>query len=59
VKNKVVLEMTLEEASAVLLALIDDQKGYTDGPAIPNRILNLRKVIVNLDESMENCVNNK
>jgi hypothetical protein len=57
--NKVILEMTLEEASSVILALIEAQKGYTDGPAIPERILNLRQIITNLDKSMEDCVNNK
>ena len=58
-KKKVVLEMTLEEASAALLALIDAQKGYTDGPTIPERIFNLREVIVNLDEAMEKYINTK
>lgn len=58
-KKKVVLEMTLEEAGVVLLALVDAQKGYTNGNSIPERILHLREVITNLDESMENCVNNK
>ena len=51
--------MTLEEASSVILALIEAQKGYTDGPAIPERILNLRQIITNLDKSMEDYVNNK
>jgi hypothetical protein len=59
VKKKVVLEMTLEEAGVVLLALVDSQKGYTDGPAIPERIFNLREVITNLDVAMENYIANK
>ncbi len=58
-KKKVVLEMALEEAGVVLLALIDAQKGYTDGPSIPDRISNLRGVITNLDKSMEDYVNIK
>jgi len=57
--TKVVLEMSLEEAGIVLLSLIDSQKGYTDGPAIPERIFNLREVITNLDAAMEDAVNNK
>lgn len=57
--TKVVLEMSLEEAGVVLLSLIDSQKGYTDGPAIPERIFNLREVITNLDAAMEDAVNNK
>jgi hypothetical protein len=57
--SKVVLEMTLEESGVVLLALIDAQKGYTDGPSIPDRISNLRGVIANLDAAMETSVSNK
>lgn len=51
--------MSLEEAGVVLLSLIDSQKGYTDGPAIPERIFNLREVITNLDAAMEDAVSNK
>lgn len=57
--TKVVLEMSLEEAAVVLMALVDSQKGYTDGPAIPERIFNLREVIVNLDSAMEDAVKQK
>ena len=57
--TKVVLEMSLEEAGVVLMSLVDAQKGYTDGPAIPERIFNLREVITNLDASMEEAVKNK
>jgi hypothetical protein len=59
VSTKVVLEMSLEEAGVVLLSLVDAQKGYTDGPAIPERIFNLREVITNLDAAMEDAVSNK
>lgn len=57
--TKVILEMSLEEAGVVLMALVDSQKGYTDGPAIPERIFNLREVIVNLDSAMEDAVKQK
>lgn len=57
--TKVVLEMSLEEASVVLMALVDAQKGYTEGSAIPDRIFNLREVIVNLDAAMEDAVKTK
>lgn len=57
--TKVVLEMSLEEAGVVLMALVDAQKGYTDGPSIPERIFNLREVIVNLDSAMEDAVKQK
>ena len=57
--TKVVLEMSLEEAAVVLMALVDSQKGYTDGPSIPDRIFNLREVIANLDAAMEDAVKTK
>jgi hypothetical protein len=59
VTTKVVLEMSLEEAGVVLMSLVDSQKGYTDGPAIPERIFNLREVITNLDAAMEDAVKTK
>lgn len=57
--SKVVLEMSLEEAAVVLMALVDCQKGYTDGPSIPDRIFNIREVITNLDSAMEDAVKTK
>ena len=57
--TKVVLEMSLEEAGVVLMSLVDAQKDYTNGPSIPERIFNLREVIVNLDSAMEDAVNKK
>lgn len=51
--------MSLEKAGVVLMALVDAQKGYTDGPAIPERIFNLREVIVNLDAAIEDAVKTK
>jgi hypothetical protein len=56
VKTKVVLEMTFEESSEVLMALIDAQKGYAEGPTEPKRISN---ILLNLDEAMENYIANK
>ena len=51
--------MSLEEAGTVLMSLVDAQKDYTDGPAIPERIFNLREVIANLDAAMEDAVTKK
>lgn len=51
--------MSLEEAAVVLMALVDCQKGYTDGPSIPDRIFNIREVITNLDSAMEDAVKTK
>ena len=57
--TKVVLEMSLDEAAVVLMSLVDAQKGYTDGPSIPDRIFNIREVITNLDSAMEDAVKTK
>jgi len=57
--KKVVLKLSFEEASDVLMALIESQKGYTDGSSVPNRIVNIRSVLDLLDESMEDYISNK
>lgn len=51
--------MTFEESSDVLMALIESQKGYAEGPTEPQRISNIREVLLNLDEAMENYISNK
>lgn len=51
--------MSLEEAGAVLLALIDSQKGYATGSVEPERVFNIREVITNLDAAMEDSVSSK
>jgi len=57
--KKVKLEMTFEESSDVLMALIESQKGYAEGPTEPQRISNIREVLLNLDEAMENYISSK
>ena len=48
--------MSLKESAVVLEALVESQKGYTDGPSIPDRIFHIREVITNLDAAMEDAV---
>ena len=57
--KKVTLKMSLEEASHVLMSLIESQRGYSEGPAVPERIVQIRSVINLLDEAMEDCVGTK
>jgi len=57
--KKVVLKMSFEESSDVLMVLIDAQKGYAEGPTEPKRISNIREVLLNLDEAMENYIGSK
>ena len=58
-KTKITLKMSFEESAAVMLALIESQKNYTNGPAIPERIISLREVIQNLDTAMEDAISSK
>lgn len=55
-KKNVSVKMTIDQAAAVMLALIESQNGYADGPTTPERILNIREVIQNLDSAMEDAV---
>ena len=57
--KKVVLKMSFEESSDVLMSLIDAQRGYAEGPTEPKRISNIREVLLNLDEAMENYISSK
>lgn len=57
-QKQVTIKMTLEQAAAVLLALVDAQKGYGEGPTTPERIVGIREVISNLDKSMEEATSN-
>ena len=50
--KKVTLEMDVRAAAAVRQVLFDSQKGYTVGPACPERIVELREVIADLDEAI-------
>lgn len=50
--KKITLQLTPEQANAVMLSLIESQEGYTFGSAIPQRIVNLRDVIVNLQKEI-------
>jgi len=55
-QKKISIEMTIDQAAAVMLALIDAQNGYGSGEATPTRIFNIRDVITNIDTAMESLV---
>jgi hypothetical protein len=57
--KKITLKLSFEEASDVLMALIESQKGYADGPTEPKRISNIREVLLILDEAMEEYIGSK
>jgi hypothetical protein len=57
-QKQITIKMTPNQAAAVMLALIESQQGYTDGPTTPERIINLREVITSLDLAMEELVSN-
>jgi hypothetical protein len=53
VSKNVIVEMDVRSAAAVRQILFDAQKGYTyDGNSVPPRIIDIRSVIVDLDEKI-------
>ena len=51
--KNVIVEMDVRSAAAVRQILFDAQKGYTyDGNSVPPRIIDIRSVIVDLDEKI-------
>ncbi len=52
-EKQVVLKLDARAAAAVRQVLFDSQKGYTyDEVSIPPRIIDIRSVIQNLDDSI-------
>ena len=47
------IEMDVRSAAAVRQVLFESQKDYTYGDACPERILDIRKVISDLDTQIE------
>jgi hypothetical protein len=54
--SKVSVEMSVRAAAAVRQALFESQKGYTNSPACPERVLEIRQVIIDLDDSISSVV---
>ena len=48
--------MPIRSAAAVRQALFESQKGYTNSPACPERVLEIRQVITDLDDSISSVV---
>ena len=57
--KKVTLKISFEEASHVLMSLIETQRGYTEGPAVPERIVQIRSVMNLLDAAMDEYIGSK
>jgi len=55
-EKKVTVKMDVRCAAAVRQVLFDSQKEYTNGPSAPERILNLRQVISDLDDEIHNAL---
>jgi hypothetical protein len=56
--SKVTVEMNVRAAAAVRQVLFDAQKGYTtDSECIPERIVEIRNVIVDIDTGIEGALN--
>jgi hypothetical protein len=57
-EKKVTIKMDVRSAAAVRQVLFDCQKGYTiDTAIVPERIIEIREVITNLDQSIGEVVN--
>jgi hypothetical protein len=51
------LELTKEQAVAMLLMLVDEQTGYTEDPVcVPARIVEIRSMIADLDAKLDALV---
>jgi hypothetical protein len=56
--SKVTIKMDVRSVAAVRQVLFDCQKGYTtDTSIVPERINEIREVITNLDQSIEEVIN--
>jgi hypothetical protein len=54
--KKVSIEMSVRAAAAVRQVLFDAQKGYSTGDACPERVFEIREVIVDLDDAISAVV---
>ena len=56
-EKKVTLELSVYQAAAVRQSLFTDTKGYTyDVTCVPERVSQIREVIVSLDEQIEEAL---
>ena len=52
-EKRVTIKMDVRSAAAVRQLLFEHQKGYTyDGDSVPPRIIDIRSVILDLDEKI-------
>ena len=52
----VTIKMDARQAAAVRQVLFESQKGYTYGPACPERIFEIREVVTDLDDAISAVV---
>jgi len=55
-EKQVTIKMDVRSAAAVRQVLFDAQKGYAIGYSCPERIIELRQVIVDLDDKIGEVV---
>ena len=59
-KNNVTIKTDVRSAAAVRQALFEATKGYTYDPVcVPERVVDIRKVILDLDEAISAVVESK
>ena len=55
-EKQVTIKMGVRSAAAVRQVLFDSQKGYTSGPSTPERVFEIREVITDLDDAIEQAI---
>jgi hypothetical protein len=54
--KNVTIEMSVRAAAAVRQVLFDAQKGYSTGDSCPERVFEIREVIIDLDDAISAVV---
>jgi hypothetical protein len=55
-ENQVTIKMNVRSAAAVRQILFEHQKNYTTGFAVPERIFEIREVITDLDDAIQQAI---
>ena len=52
----VTVNLSTYQAAVVRQVLFEAQKGYAYGPSTPERVLEIREVITDIDDELSQCV---
>jgi hypothetical protein len=57
-EKQVIVKLSPRSAAAVRQILFEHQKGYTTGHSVPERIFEIREVITDIDDAIEQAIKN-